>query len=210
MEIKNIFAEGGPIMVPLLISCVIAIALIVERSRFWYRIYRRQPKFVRNVLNLYRHNDVVSTIEVLKQNIDLPVARIFLAGFELGKPTPENFRLALESEAQSEIRLLKRFNGVLETIVGLAPLLGLLGTIIGLISTFAGVNLGDVGGTKTTQVTGGISEALIATATGMVVAIIALIATNLFRGFFEDQLSEIQEYGGQLELLYRTHYDQGE
>jgi len=83
MEIKNIFTEGRPIMVPLLICCVIAIALIVERGRFWYRISRRQPKFVRGVLNLYRHNDVVSTMESLKQNIDLPIARIFLTGFEL-------------------------------------------------------------------------------------------------------------------------------
>lgn len=162
------------------------------------------------MLRLYRLNNVVGTLEKLKQNADLPLARIFLAALELEEPTPEEFRLALESEAQAEVPLLKRFNVVFETIISLAPLLGLLGTILGLITSFASLNIGDVGGSKTAGVTAGISEALIATASGLVVAIFTLLFANTFRGMYTRQIALIQEYGGQLELLYRRRYERGE
>jgi biopolymer transport protein ExbB len=164
---------------------------------------------MREVLNLYRLDNVVGVIDKLRQNVDLPIARIFLAALDLEHPTPEKFRLALEGEAQAEIPLLKRFQRIFETIVGLAPLLGLLGTITGLIRSFAGLNIGDVGGNKTTAVTGGISEALIATAFGMIVAIIALLFANAFEELYTRQLGLIQEYGTQLELLHLDRCEKG-
>jgi biopolymer transport protein ExbB len=99
--------------------------------------------------------------------------------------------------------VLKRFNTVFETVIGIAPLLGLLGTILGLIGTFASLRIGDVGGSNTTGVTAGISEALISTASGLTVAIFTLLFANLFRGLYLRQLAIIQEYGGRLELLHR-------
>ena len=126
------------------------------------------------------------------------------------EPNPEEFRLALESEAQAEIPLLKRFQNIFDTIIGLAPLLGLLGTVLGLIGSFASLNIGDVGSTKTAGVTSGISEALVSTASGLVVAIITLFFANSFRGMYLRQIAWIQEYGGQLELLYRRHYERGD
>jgi biopolymer transport protein ExbB len=162
------------------------------------------------VLNLYRRENVVGALDKLKQNADLPIARIFLAALELEEPNPEEFRLALESEAQAEIPLLKRFNTMFETIISLAPLLGLLGTVLGLITSFASLNIGDVGGSRTGGVTSGISEALVSTATGLIVAIFTLLFANMFRGFYIRQIALIQEYGGQLELLYRRRYERGE
>ncbi|MBP5971906.1 MotA/TolQ/ExbB proton channel family protein [Brasilonema sp. CT11] len=210
MAIKNLFAEGGVIMWPLLACSVLAVALIIERVKFWYGINNRQGRVVGEVLKLYRGGNVVGALDTLQKNADLPLSRIFLSALELEEPTPEEFRLALESEAQAEIPLLKRFQNIFETIVGLAPLLGLLGTILGLIASFAGLNVGDVGGTKTTTVTGGISEALIATASGLVVAIFTLLFANTFRGLYQRQIARIQEYGGQLELLYRRRYQRGD
>lgn len=210
MSISNIFVAGGVVMVPLLGLSILAIALIAERVMFWVRINKRQRRVIRDVLNLYRLDNVVGAVERLKQNLDLPMARIFLAALELEQPKPEEFRLALETEAQAEIPLLKRFNNIFETIISLAPLLGLLGTILGLIASFASLNIGDVGGSKTAGVTGGISEALIATASGLVVAIITLLFANTFRGLYTRQIALIQEYGGQLELLYRRRYERGE
>lgn len=197
-------------MWPLLGFSVLAIALIIERVVFWVRITRRQRRVVRNVLNLYRHDDVVSAMEVLKQNADLPMARIFLAALDLEEPNPEEFRLALESEAQAEIPQLKRFTTIFETIIGLAPLLGLLGTVLGLITSFASLDIGDVGGSQTAGVTAGISEALVSTASGLIVAIFTLFFANAFRGLYIRQIAFIQEYGGQLELLYRRRYERGE
>ena len=197
-------------MWPLLGFSVLAIALIIERAIFWVRINKRQRRIIREVLNLYRLENAVSAIEKLKQNADLPIARIFLAALELDCPTPEEFRLALESEAQAEIPVLKRFNTIFETIISVAPLLGLLGTVLGLITSFASLNIGNVGASQTVGVTGGISEALISTASGLVVAIFTLLFANTFRGLYVRQMASIQEYGGQLELLYRRLYERGE
>ncbi|MCC5670082.1 MotA/TolQ/ExbB proton channel family protein [Nostoc sp. CHAB 5784] len=207
MGIQNLFAAGGLVMWPLLAFSVLAVALMIERIRFWLGINKRQNRVVREVLNLYRLDNVVGALDKLKQNVDLPIARIFLSALQLERPTPEKFRLALKSEAQAEIPVLKRFQAVFDTIVGLAPLLGLLGTILGLITSFAGLNIGDVGGTKTGAVTAGISEALIATASGLVVAIFVLIAASIFRALYQRQIALIQEYGGQLEILFLDRYD---
>lgn len=210
MEISRLFAAGGVVMWPLLGCSILAIALIIERIIFWFRVNRRQHRVVRDVLHLYRRNHLDVTLEKLQENADLPIARIFLAALELEQPTPEEFRLALESAAQAEIPALKRFNTMLETIISLAPLLGLLGTILGLIASFASLNIGDVGGSRTTGVTAGISEALVATASGLVIAIFTLLFANTFRGMYLRQIALIQEYGGQLELLYRRRDQQGE
>jgi biopolymer transport protein ExbB len=210
MEIRNLFQAGGIVMWPLLFFSVLAVSLIIERIIFWAKISNRQNRIVQSVLKLYRQGDVVSTLTALHNNADLPMARIFLAALELEEPNPEEFRLALESEAQAEIPLLKRFQNIFDTIIGLAPLLGLLGTVLGLITSFASLNIGDVGGTKTAGVTSGISEALVSTASGLVVAIITLFFANTFRGLYLRQIAWIQEYGGQLELLYRRRYERGD
>ncbi len=207
---QNLFTVGGVVMIPLLGFSILAVMLIIERISFWVRINRRQRLVVREFLSLYRQNNVVGAIDKLRKNTDLPISRIFLAALELEQPNPEEFRLALESEAQAEIPLLKRFQNIFETIISLAPLLGLLGTVLGLIASFASLNLGDVGGTKTSGVTGGISEALVSTAFGLIVAIFTLLFANTFRGLYQRQIASIQEYGGQLELLYRRRYERGE
>ncbi|MFB2923822.1 MotA/TolQ/ExbB proton channel family protein [Aerosakkonema funiforme] len=210
MGISKLFADGGLVMWPLLAFSVVAVALIAERIAFWFRINQRQNRVVRDVFALYRRDNVVGAIDRLKQNADLPIARIFLAALELEDPTPEEFRLALESESQAEIPMLKRFNNIFDTIISVSPLLGLLGTVLGLIRSFGSLNLGDVGGTKTASTTAGISEALVSTASGLVVAILTLIFANTFRGLYLRQIARIQEYGGQLELLYRHRYERGE
>ncbi len=171
---------------------------------------RFNSNVIRDVLNLYRHENIVGAMDKLKQNADLPMSRIFLAALELEQPTPEEFRLALESEAQAELPLLKRFSNIFDTIISLSPLLGLLGTILGLITSFASLNIGEVGGSRTANVTGGISEALVSTASGLIVAIFTLLFANTFRGFYLRQTARIQEYGGQLELLYRSRYERQE
>lgn len=207
MQITNLLTAGGIVIVPLLFFSLLVGALIIERISFWVKISNRQNRVVEEVLKLYRRDNVVSALEKLKQNTDLPIARIFLAALELEEANPEEFRLALESEAQAEIPLLKRFQNIFDTVISLSPLLGLLGTVLGLIASFASLNLGNVGGAQTTNVTGGISEALVSTAAGLIVAIFTLLFANTFRGLYQRQIALIQEYGGQLELLYRRHYE---
>jgi biopolymer transport protein ExbB len=209
MPLKNLFVAGGVVMVPLLGFSILAVALILERLLFWVRIIRRQDPIIREVLALYKQSPRAAFLR-LEQNADLPTARIFLAALELDRPSPEDFRLALESAAQAEIPLLKRFSTVFETIISLAPLLGLLGTVLGLISSFAALRIGDVSGSNTVGVSAGISEALISTASGLIVAIVTLLFANSFRGLYLRQIALIQEYGGQIELMYRRRYERGE
>lgn len=208
MPIGNLFALGGVVMWPLLGLSILAMALILERLVFWSQILRRQDRIVQDVLLVYRRS-TDAALHKLEKNIHLPIARIFLAALELEQATAEEFRLALESAAQAEIPLLKRFNTVFETVISIAPLLGLLGTILGLITSFASLQIGDLGGAATTNVTAGISEALISTASGLIVAIFTLLFANTFRGLYLRQMALIQEYGGQLELTYRRHHERG-
>jgi biopolymer transport protein ExbB len=207
MELGNWFTSGGVVMLPLLGFSILAVALIIERITFWLRVTRRQDRLVRDVLALYKRNPQSAFLR-LQKNLDLPMARIFLAALELDRPTPDEFRLALESAAQAELPLLKRFNTVFETIISLSPLLGLLGTVLGLIQSFASLKVGDLGGTNTVAVRAGVSEALISTASGLAVAIFTLLFANTFRGLYLRQIALIQEYGGQLELLYRRQMEQ--
>jgi len=202
MPIGNLFSQGGVVMYPLLGLSILAMALILERVLFWSQIVKRQDKVVRDVLGLYRRSSKAA-LQKLEQNVNLPIARIFMAALELEEATPEEFRLALESAAQAELPLLRRFNTVFDTVISVSPLLGLLGTILGLMASFASLRVGNIGGTSSTNVTAGISEALVSTASGLVVAISTLLFANLFRGLYLRQIALIQEYGGQLELIHR-------
>lgn len=208
MTNDSFFWGGGIVALPILLCSLVAVTLIGERLLFWFKISQRQQRVIHSALKSYP-TDPIQAIATLKKNITLPVCRIFLEALALEQPNPEEFRLALESAAQAEIPLLKRFNTVFETIITVTPLLGLLGTVLGLMKSFGSLNLGDVGGTQTLGVTGGISEALISTVMGLVVAIFTLLFANLFRGLYLRQAATIQEYGGQLELIYRRYHLRG-
>jgi biopolymer transport protein ExbB len=138
----------------------------------------------------------------------LPLARIFLAALSLGEATPEEFTLALESAAQAELPLLKRFQTLFETVIGVAPLLGLLGTVLGLIEVLSSIRLGEGGMASSTGVTLGVGEALVSTAAGLIVAIVTLLFANLFQGLYRRQRAFLQEAAGKLEILHRRHLRQ--
>ncbi|BAQ65366.1 MotA/TolQ/ExbB proton channel family protein [Geminocystis sp. NIES-3709] len=207
MSIIELLRAGGIVSIPLLVFSLITVALIIERFWFWKRIKSREKVLVKEVLKIYR-SDCVTAISMLRKNADLPMARIFLESLELENPNAIEFRLALETATQAELPLLKRFNTFFQTVITIAPLLGLLGTILGLIQSFSSLDLGNTGGTNAAGVTGGISEALISTVMGLVVAIVTLMFANVFRSFYLRQIALIQEYGGQLELLYRRFYEE--
>jgi len=208
MPINNLWTAGGIVSIPLLGFSLIAIALIIERIVFWWRIKNKQRRIVKEILSLYR-DDRFAAIAKLKQNSQLPIARIFLEAMELEQPTPDEFRLALDSGVQAEIPILRRFGTWFQTIITASPLLGLLGTIIGLIQSFAAMDLGNAAATNSAGVTGGLSEALVSTVMGLVVAIFTLLFANTFRGLYRRELAFIQQYGSQLELFNRR-YHQGE
>ncbi|WP_309735602.1 MotA/TolQ/ExbB proton channel family protein [Chamaesiphon sp. OTE_75_metabat_556] len=205
MDISKLFAAGGVVMYPLLLASILVVTLAIERLYFWFKIGRRQQPLIQTVLDLYQHRSPL-VIDRLDLDRDLPIARIFHAAIALKDTTPDEFRLALESEAHQEIPSLRRFNNVFDAVISLAPLLGLLGTILGLIESFSALNIGTGGNTNTPAIAG-IGMALIATASGLVVAIVASICANLFRGLYQRQLAQIQASTSQLELLHRRQWE---
>ena len=206
-ELIKLFNAGGIVMYPLLFISILIIALAVERLYFWSKIGNRQKQLIHTILDLYRNQSTL-TIDRLKRERDLPIARVFMAAISLKDPTPEAFKLAIENEAHAEIPILRRFINVFDAAISLAPLLGLLGTVTGLITSFASLKIGQAGGSSSSNVVGGISEALVSTASGVIVAVIASICANIFRGLYQRQISQINESTGQLELIHRCRWDE--
>ncbi|NEQ50888.1 MAG: MotA/TolQ/ExbB proton channel family protein [Leptolyngbya sp. SIO3F4] len=207
MGITKLFTSGGVVIWPLLAASILVVTLILERGRFWWQISKYQQRVIDTFLIDYDQQPKAA-IQKLEQHRFLPLVRIFLAALALEQATPDEFKLALESAAQAEIPLLKRFSTVFETVVGLAPLLGLLGTILGLISALSSLRIGDVGTAQASGVTAGIGEALISTALGLVVSMITLLFANVFQGLYRRQRAAISDYGGRLEIAYRRYYRQ--
>ncbi|WP_434687566.1 MotA/TolQ/ExbB proton channel family protein [Pseudanabaena minima] len=204
-KLLDTLVAGGITIIPLMICSFLVVTLAIERTVFWSRINKHQKRIVRTALQIYQESPSQAA-EFLQQHLNLAIARIYLEALSIPDATPTEFSLALEARTQSEESLLKRFNNVFEIIVGLAPLLGLLGTVTGLITSFGSLTLGDVGGSKSLNVTGGISEALISTAVGLVVAVMALIAASIFRSLYTQQITYMDESCAQLELQHlRSH-----
>jgi biopolymer transport protein ExbB len=208
MDLTNVFTAGGIVMYPLLLASILIVTLAIERLYFWFKIGRRQQPLIRTVLDLYQQRSPLA-IDRLDRDRDLPIARIFLAAIALKDTTPAEFQLALESEAHQELPNLRRFNNVFDAVISLAPLLGLLGTILGLIESFSAIKIGTGASSGNSAVVAGIGTALIATASGLVVAILASICANLFRGLYQRQLAQIQAATSQLELLHRRQWEDG-
>lgn len=204
------FVAGGAVMVPLAGCAVVTIVLAVERGNFWWRLAQEQPELIRDALVLYGR-DPDRAVQLLRSAPDdWPIVQIFLSALALDQPTPEEFRLALDSAAQAQLPQLKRFSTAFDTIVGIAPLLGLLGTVLGLMGSFASLrwdNVGATGGPNGAGIGAGLSEALVSTATGLVVAIATLLVANVFRSLYRRQLAAIAQHCGQLELLYRHYWE---
>ena len=204
--ILQIFKSGGLVMYPLLGLSIYSVAMILERSLFWLRVSRQQDKIVKQLLSLYR-DDTETAVMMLQRHLNLPIARIFNVALSLRRSTPQKFKLALETAAQAEMPVLKRFSNSFETVISLSPLLGLLGTVVGLITSLSSLKLGDIESSQAAGVTGGIGEALTSTAAGLIVAIATLFFASLFRGLYLRQISLIQEIGGQLELIHLDKSD---
>jgi biopolymer transport protein ExbB len=196
----EIIVKGGPIMVPLLICSIISLAVTIERFLFWRKVGARDP--IETLLGFVERQEYSKALELGRES-ELPVARVLAAGLSHRNPSPTK---ALEVAAQAEVPALKKRLTVLDTIVTLAPLLGLLGTVIGMISSFDIMSVAGIG--QPHAVTGGVAEALIATATGLLIAILTLIPYNYFSSRAEQELEQIEYYASRLELLLGSQQEQ--
>ena len=205
MDIVDIFRKGGPAMWPLLALSILSLSVIIERLWFWFKILTQEREIVERVLNAARDN-WGSAMQIARRATDQPIGRFLYAPLRLSKPDPELFRLALEATAEDELASMRQGEKILETVVALAPLLGLLGTVLGLIRSLRNIRLGDLGTSATAGVTLGIGESLISTAAGLIVAIFSLAFYRLFQAFVVNQVKIFRRSGSDLELLYRQFW----
>lgn len=191
----QIFLKGGPIMWPLLCTSLVALAVVIERLLFILRERRRrQPEVVDEILSQVERGDTASAVQEGKTSGDF-VARTLAYGLEHREKSLSN---ALLRAASRELRRFSRGLAILDTIVTLAPLLGLLGTVTGMIRAFGLIGNSEL--EAPTVITGGVAEALIATAFGLGIAIAALIPLNYLNARLEEARQEIQDAATHVEL----------
>lgn len=186
--------KGGWVLLPIFIASVISVAVSVERFLYWKKERSRDESFLDQFFRKLEERDMAGA-RVLLETASTGLARILARGLD----HPHNVSRAMEESALKEIQKTKKNLSALDTIITLAPLLGLLGTILGMISAF---NVMAVSGTQNPMaVTGGVAEALIATAAGLVVAIITLIPYNYFLARTEEFTENAEQYATRLELM---------
>ena len=203
MNIADLFLRGGIAMWPLLFLSVLALGTVIERIWFWSKILTREREVAGRVLEAARREWKAAT-EIAQRANRLPMGRFLYAALNLKDPDPEVFRLALETAANEELAAMRRGDKILEAVIALSPMLGLLGTVLGLINSLGSISLNDLGtGEAAAGTSLGIAEALISTATGLVIAILSLAFYRLFQGFVFGQAKVFRQSGSELELLYR-------
>lgn len=207
MTIQEIFQKGGPTLWPLFILSILSLTTIVERLWFWFNLLAEEKQIVNRILEAARRDWSIA-FEIARQASRQPIGRFLYAPLRLNYPEPEVFRLALESTAEEELAAMRRGDKILEAVITLSPLLGLLGTVLGLINSLGSIRLGDIGTSATAGVTLGISEALISTASGLIVAIFALAFYRIFQALIFNQVKIFRRSGNELELLYRQYWAQ--
>lgn len=204
--VLDVLVKGGPVMLPILGCSVLTIATALERTLFWTKLLRREDQVVAEVLDASRR-DLSQAAAIAAQAQDLPIGRFLLAPLRLKQPSPDTFRLAMETVGDRELVKMRKGDKLLETVVAIAPLLGLLGTVTGLIATFSNLNIGGGGsGDQATAAASGIGEALITTAAGMVVAIVALLIFRVLVTLQAQQVDYFSDAGNELELIYRQYW----
>jgi Biopolymer transport proteins len=182
-------------MWPILIVSIVALTVVLERCIWWGgRWFRRDPKRIEKVFTAIENGDTAEASRLSRGSRD-PVLRMLWNGLNHQHSSLE---AALQVAAGIEIKRAGRFLVVMDTLVTLAPLLGLLGTITGLIKSFSFLGNEEL---AVQAVTGGIAEALIATACGLGIAIFALIPFNFFTSRVSNLEFELQTAATNLEVM---------
>lgn len=191
------FLKGGPVMWPLLVCSFVSLTVVIERAMFWMTLRRRSNGTLLNeILALCESGDWeairLRTAGTRDYAIKILVTGILHRDFSMTK--------AMESAAADQVKRMRRFMGVLDTMITVAPLLGIFGTVTGIIQSFEA--LGATGIERPAAVTAGIAEALITTAAGLGIAIPSVILYNFFDSLCERAALRIEKYATSLEIVY--------
>jgi len=198
MKMYEILQSGGPVMWPLLLCSLVVLTVIIERLLFWFSLERnRNRKLMDEVLSMAETGDWETIREKTAGNRD-HIIRILVVGilhrdFDMGR--------AMEAEANVMLQRMNHYMPVLDTMITVAPLLGILGTVLGIIGSFKMLGSGGIADPR--LVTGGIAQALITTAAGLTIAIIAVIPFNYFNSRINRAIHVMEKYATSLEVVFQ-------
>ena len=198
----ELFVHGGPIMWPILIVSFLGITVVVERMLFIIRENAsREPEVVEKMLERVEARDIEAAIELGKKSKDF-VARILTYALTHRDSSLSN---AFIRASNQELNRFSQGMATLDTVITAAPLLGLLGTVTGMMATFGALGAsGDVAA-GASAIMGGIGEALIATACGLAIAIVGLLPFNYLNARAEEAKHEVADASNALELILRKN-----
>ena len=187
-------------MWPLLLFSIISVSCIIERLIFWNKINNYEK--VINNLQINNFIDISYIKSLNKKDIgDNPYKKLLFKIKDFDLSNQKNLSIALTISIQSLQFEFEKFNNIFSTIISISPLLGLLGTVFGLINSFSFIEIGNVG-VNADEVTGGISEALVSTAAGLIIAIFTLVFSNYFKSLKIKKIKLINEFCGRFETFF--------
>jgi biopolymer transport protein ExbB len=206
MSPMELFHAGRFVMWPILLVSFIMITVAVERVLFIIREnMRRQPEVVEKMLEKVEVNDIDGAVEMGKKSNDF-VARILVYALTHKEHSLGN---AFTRAANQELQRYQQGLPTLDTCITAAPLLGLLGTVTGMMATFGALNTGGGNlGDAASKITGGVAEALIATACGLLIAVTGLMPFNIMNARVEDARHEIEDASNSLEIIINKTADE--
>jgi biopolymer transport protein ExbB len=196
--LMELFKKGGPIMWPILLISFLGITVVVERLLFILRENsHREPEVVEKMLESVEKRDIEGALAIGRQSKD------FLARILVYTLTNKEYSLsnAFIRASSQELARFQQGMATLDTVITAAPLLGLLGTVTGMMRTFGSMT-GDLT-TAAGQITGGVAEALIATACGLLIAVTALMPYNYLNARTEEAKHEVADASNALEILIK-------
>lgn len=198
MSVMELFAHGGPIMWPILLTSFLGITVVVERLLFIVRENsHREPEVVEKMLESVEKRDIDGALAIGRQSKDA-VARILVYSLTNKEYSLSNAFIRASSQ---ELARFSQGMATLDTVITAAPLLGLLGTVTGMMRTFGNMS-GDLS-SAAGAITGGVAEALIATACGLAIAILGLLPYNYLNARTEQAKQEISDASHALEILIK-------
>ena len=187
-------------MWPLLFLSIITFACILDRIIFWTNLKKKNKKIAKLILENYKNNSN-GFIDFLEARNNNPYSQILINIFNIDFLSENDFEKGLEINLINKNREFNKYGSIFNLTIGIAPLLGLLGTVLGLINSFSFIDLGSVG-TNTKEVTGGISEALVSTAYGLIIAILTISFSSYFNACKRDEIISLREFGIKFQILY--------
>ena len=188
MSFVELFNKGGLVMYPLLLCSLFVVAIAVERFRYYRSADTELDKLLAALKPKLKAADWSGAAEICNQTRGA-VSQVLLAGLARIKYSSK-LESTLENAAQLEAANLRRNLGYLDTIVTLSPLLGLLGTVVGMIQSFSVFN---VKSGQPMAITGGVGEALVATAAGLCVAVLALLVHSYYSHRLDAVVTDMEQ-----------------